>query len=90
MAPTAAEAVRIVRSGQRYGWRNEWLDSRQSFPATGNFDLAAHAHGMLLVHNEDVVEAGAGFDTHQHLNTEIVTWVLEGTVVHQDSEGTRA
>lgn len=87
MATTAVEAVRIVRSGQRYGWRNEWLDSRQSFPATGNFDLAANAHGMLLVHNEDVVEAGAGFDTHQHLNTEIVTWVLEGTVVHQDSAG---
>ncbi|WP_227980883.1 pirin family protein [Nocardia spumae] len=87
MAPTTAEAVRIVRSEQRYRWRNEWLDSRQSFPATGNFDLAANAHGLLMVHNEDIVEAGAGFDTHQHRNTEIITWVLEGTVVHQDSQG---
>ncbi|NKY84853.1 pirin family protein [Nocardia veterana] len=87
MAPTVSERVRIVRSEQRYHWRNEWLTSHQSFPATGNFDLAANAHGLLMVHNEDVVDAGEGFDTHQHRDTEIVTWVLEGTVVHQDSEG---
>ena len=79
--------VTVVPSADRRHWWNEWLDSRQSFPVTGNFDLAANAHGLLLVHNEDVVEAGEGFDTHQHLDTEIITWVLEGTVVHQDSAG---
>ncbi|MEV5648885.1 pirin family protein [Nocardia sp. NPDC052254] len=87
MALATAESMRIVPADQRYHWRNEWLRSHQSFPATGNFDLAANAHGLLMVHNEDVVDAGEGFDTHQHRDTEIVTWVLEGTVVHQDSEG---
>ncbi|MBF6210288.1 pirin family protein [Nocardia puris] len=85
MTPTPR--VRVVRADERAHWWNEWLDSRQSFPATGNFDLAANAHGLLLVHNEDVVGPGEGFDTHQHRDMEIVTWVLEGSVVHQDSAG---
>jgi quercetin 2,3-dioxygenase len=79
--------VRVVRSGERAHWWNEWLDSKQSFPATGNFDLEANAHGILLVHNDDRVDPGAGFDTHEHREMEIVTWVLEGSVVHQDSLG---
>ncbi|MGW4532008.1 pirin family protein [Nocardia sp. NPDC004340] len=79
--------VRVVPAADRWRWRSGWLDSRQSFPATGNFDLAANAHGLLLIHNEDIVDPGEGFDTHQHRDMEIVTWVLEGTVVHQDSAG---
>ncbi|WP_458685791.1 pirin family protein [Nocardia tengchongensis] len=80
-------AVRVVPGAERGHWWNEWLDSKQSFPATGNFDLVANAHGVLMIHNEDVVDPGEGFDTHQHRDMEIVTWVLEGTVVHQDSAG---
>ncbi|MEU7827773.1 pirin family protein [Nonomuraea sp. NPDC049129] len=30
---------------------------------------------------------GTGFDTHPHRDMEIVTWVLEGSLVHQDSTG---
>ncbi|MEV0683498.1 pirin family protein [Nocardia sp. NPDC050378] len=79
--------VQVIPATERRYWRNEWLDSRQSFPVTGNFVLEDYAHGLLLVHNEDIVDPGEGFDTHQHRDTEIVTWVLEGTVVHQDSAG---
>ncbi len=39
------------------------------------------------MHNEDVVAPGTGFDTHPHRDMEIVTWVLEGSLVHQDSTG---
>ncbi|MFC9897295.1 pirin family protein [Nocardia sp. NPDC127579] len=81
------DGLRLIPAADRVRWRNEWLDSRQSFPFTGNFDLAANAHGLLMVHNDDTVDPGAGFDTHQHRDTEIITWVLEGTVVHQDSAG---
>lgn len=80
-------AVRVIRSSDRWHWRNEWLESWQSFPVTGNFDLAGNAHGLLMVHNEDTVDPGEGFDAHTHRNTEIITWVLEGTVVHKDSLG---
>jgi redox-sensitive bicupin YhaK (pirin superfamily) len=40
-----------------------------------------------MVSNDDIVAPGTGFDTHPHRDMEIVTWVLDGGLVHQDSEG---
>ncbi|WP_206487054.1 pirin family protein [Rhodococcus sp. KRD162] len=79
--------VTHIPGDRRHHWWNEWLDSKQSFPATGNYDLAANAHGLLMVHNEDTVSPGEGFDSHEHRNMEILTWVLEGTLEHTDSQG---
>lgn len=76
-----------VRAADRLHWANEWLTSRQSFPATGNYDLFGNAHGVLVVHNDDLVDPGEGLDTHQHQNMEILTWVVEGAVAHRDSSG---
>ena len=42
---------------------------------------------MLVVSNHDTIAPRSGFDTHPHPNMEIVTWVLNGSLVHQDSEG---
>lgn len=44
-------------------------------------------HGVLLVNNDDRVAPGTGFDTHPHQDMEIITWVLDGSLVHQDSIG---
>ncbi len=77
----------LIRASDRHHWNNEWLESWQSFPVTGNFDLEANAHGVLLVHNDDVLLAGEGLDTHQHRNAEILTWVVDGVVHHRDSSG---
>jgi redox-sensitive bicupin YhaK (pirin superfamily) len=83
----ARTSRQIIPGADRHIFRSEWLDSRQSFPVTGNFDLTANAHGVLLVHNDDRVDAGEGFDAHFHRDAEIVTWVLDGTVAHRDSFG---
>lgn len=80
-------SIQVIRGADRHRWDNEWLTSHQSFPATGNFDLIGNAHGVLVVHNDDTVDAGAGFDTHQHTDIEIVTWVVEGSLHHKDSHG---
>ncbi|MFC0315010.1 pirin family protein [Gordonia phosphorivorans] len=80
-------SVQLHSAADRHYWANEWLTSWQSFPATGNYDLFGNAHGVLVVHNDDVVAAGEGLDAHQHQNMEILTWVLEGAVAHRDSHG---
>ncbi|WLP91718.1 pirin family protein [Gordonia sp. NB41Y] len=89
--PTAgtpgAAGIRVIRSDERHRWDDAWLTSRQSFPATGNFDLRGNAHGLLMVSNDDVVDPAEGFDTHEHVDVEIVTWVVEGALAHRDSRG---
>ncbi|AKK07594.1 pirin family protein [Corynebacterium testudinoris] len=78
----------VIRSTERGHWRDSAIVSRQSFPATGNFDLAANSFGLLMVFNDDIVAPGEGFDMHQHDNVEIVSWIAEGALRHRDSGST--
>jgi len=79
--------ITVHPGAQRHHWNNEWLDSWQSFPATGNYDLVGNAHGVLIAHNDDTIDPGEGFDRHQHSEAEILSWVLQGAVEHRDSQG---
>jgi len=80
-------AVDVRRAADRFATKISWLDSKHSFSFSGHYDPANTHHGLLLVNNDDVVLPGAGFETHPHRDMEIVTWVLQGSLVHQDSEG---
>ena len=84
---TTAEAIDIRRASDRATTKIAWLDSKHSFSFGSNYDPANTNHGLLLVNNDDRVRPGAGFDTHPHRDMEIVTWVLRGSLVHQDSTG---
>ena len=88
-APTgsADSAVHVIRAKDRSTWRDSALLSRQSFPATGSFDLEGNAFGLLMVHNDDVVAPGEGFDMHQHSDVELVSWVMNGRLRHRDDGG---
>lgn len=86
MEPT----VDIRRHDQRFHTRIDWLDSWHSFSFGGHHDPTNVSHGLLLVHNDDTVAAGAGFPSHSHRDMEIVTWVLDGELRHQDSAGNDA
>jgi redox-sensitive bicupin YhaK (pirin superfamily) len=79
--------VDIRRADRRFHTSIDWLDSRHSFSFGPHYDPANTHFGVLLVSNDDVVKAGTGFETHPHRDMEIVTWVLEGSLVHQDSTG---
>ena len=79
--------VTVHRAPDRFHTRIDWLDSWHSFSFGHYYDPANTHHGLLLVVNDDVVAPGAGFGTHPHRDMEIVTWVLDGTLEHHDSEG---
>src|SRR4051794_600220 len=87
MTTTLEPAVDVRRAADRYRTRIPWLDSHHSFSFGQHYDPANTHHGLLLVNNDDVVAPGTGFDTHPHRDMEIVTWVLRGSLVHQDSTG---
>jgi redox-sensitive bicupin YhaK (pirin superfamily) len=84
---TLPPAVDVRRAADRFATRIDWLDSKHSFSFSRHYDPANTHHGLLLVNNDDTVKAGAGFETHPHQDMEIVTWVLQGSLVHQDSTG---
>ncbi|HTW21025.1 MAG TPA: pirin family protein [Mycobacteriales bacterium] len=79
--------VDIRRSDERDATAISWLDSKHSFSFGPHYDPHNTHHGLLLVNNDDVVQPGTGFETHPHRDMEIVTWVLRGSLVHQDSTG---
>jgi quercetin 2,3-dioxygenase len=83
----ATPTLDVRRASDRPGTRLGWLDSKHSFSFGGHWDPANTHHGLLLVNNDDVVLPGTGFETHPHRDMEIVTWVLSGSLVHQDSTG---
>ncbi|TDZ78456.1 Quercetin 2,3-dioxygenase [Mycobacteroides salmoniphilum] len=80
-------AIDVRRASERLATTISWLDSKHSFSFGEHYDPHNTHHGLLLVNNDDIVLPGAGFETHPHRDMEIVTWVLQGSLVHQDSEG---
>lgn len=80
-------AVDIRRSKDRFSTDLGWLKAQHSFSFGHHHDPQNIGHGLLIVSNDDWIAPGAGFDTHPHADMEIVTWVLEGALRHQDSGG---
>jgi redox-sensitive bicupin YhaK (pirin superfamily) len=86
-SPVIPAEVSIRRAADRHQTRISWLRGRHSFDTgVDPFGRDTH-HGVLIVNNHDTIAPRSGFDTHPHRDMEIVTWVLNGSLVHQDSEG---
>jgi quercetin 2,3-dioxygenase len=79
--------VRVRRAGERARTRSGGVESRHSFSFGAHYDPANTHFGLLVASNDDLVAAGDGYPTHPHRDVEIVTWVLEGALVHRDSTG---
>ena len=79
--------IEVRPAADRFPTNIGWLDSKHSFSFGQHYDPNNVGHGQLIVLNDDRVAAGGGFTPHSHRDMEIVTWVLEGTLEHKDSEG---
>lgn len=79
--------MQIRRANERGLAEHGWLTSRHSFSFADYYDPKHMGLRALRVLNEDMVAPGRGFGTHHHRDMEIITYVLEGALRHQDSMG---
>src|SRR5215471_8793443 len=80
--------ISIRHSGDRGSTRLRWLDSRHTFSFNDYHDPEHMGFRSLRVINDDRVAPAGGFGTHGHRDMEIVTYVVTGSLAHQDSTGT--
>jgi redox-sensitive bicupin YhaK (pirin superfamily) len=66
-----------------------WLNAKHHFAFASYYDPRRMNHGSLRVWNDDEIAPNSGFPPHPHANMEIITFVREGAITHQDSLGNK-
>jgi redox-sensitive bicupin YhaK (pirin superfamily) len=79
--------IKILRADERGRTDLDWLDSRHTFSFGDYHDPTHMGFRDLRVINDDRVKPGQGFGRHGHRDMEILSYVLEGALAHQDSSG---
>ncbi len=71
------------------GANHGWLDAHHHFSFAGYQDPARVHWGRLRVWNDDAIAPHTGFNPHSHKDMEIITYVREGAISHEDSLGNK-
>ncbi|MFJ3048994.1 pirin family protein [Pseudomonas nitroreducens] len=78
------------RPFQQLGGANHgWLNAKHHFSFAEYYDAERMDWGSLRVWNDDEIAAGTGFPPHPHREMEIITYVRQGAITHQDSLGNK-
>lgn len=71
------------------GAHHGWLDAKHHFSFAEYHDPTRVHWGALRVWNDDTIAPGTGFPPHSHADMEIITYVREGAITHQDNLGNK-
>jgi len=71
------------------GARYDWLKTKHHFSFADYLDPQRMGWGALRVWNDDEIASGTGFPPHPHADMEIITYVRQGAITHQDSLGNK-
>jgi redox-sensitive bicupin YhaK (pirin superfamily) len=66
-----------------------WLNARHHFSFADYHDPGRMGWGAIRVWNDDEIAAKSGFPPHPHADMEIITYVRQGAITHQDSMGNK-
>jgi len=81
--------IKVIPSAERYHFETDWLSTYWHFSFDHYYDPENVNFGPLRVFNDDVIRPAGGFPQHSHREMEILTYVIEGQLEHQDSLGNR-
>ena len=77
----------VRRADQRFRTVGDGVETWHSFSYGMHYDPDQIGFGPIMAINTERVEPGRGYDVHDHADVEIVTWVLDGVLRHEDSTG---
>jgi hypothetical protein len=81
--------IKVIKAKDRHYRDIGWLQTYWHFSFDDYRDPANMNWGVLRVFNDDIIQPGQGFGAHPHRDMEIVTYVLDGELEHQDNQGNR-
>ena len=70
-------------------FRFDWLNAKHHFSFGSYHNPKRMGWGALRVWNDDEIQPGTGFPPHPHAEMEIITYVRDGAITHQDSLGNK-
>ena len=81
--------IKVIEYNNLGGADHGWLKAKHHFSFASYQDPNRVRFGPMRVVNDDIVAPKKGFDPHPHDNMEIITYVRQGAITHEDSLGNK-